>query len=116
MEKLKIYLEAHKLITDGAFGTYYSRVYDTNELPESVNITMGRRVTDIHKEYINAGAKLIRTNTFAANTVNLECNFDEVKANIKAAVANARQAVKECGREVYIAADIGPIPNDNLLY
>ncbi|MFR4337360.1 MAG: homocysteine S-methyltransferase family protein [Lachnospira pectinoschiza] len=32
---------------------------------ESVNITMGRRVTDIHKEYINAGAKLIRTNTFA---------------------------------------------------
>ena len=75
---------------------------------------MGRRVTDIHKEYINAGAKLIRTNTFAANTVNLECNFDEVKANIKAAVANARQAVKECGREVYIAADIGPIPNDNL--
>ena len=114
MEKLKTYLEAHKLITDGAFGTYYSRVYDTNELPESVNITMGRRVTDIHKEYINAGAKLIRTNTFAANTVNLECNFDEVKANIKAAVANARQAVKECGREVYIAADIGPIPNDNL--
>lgn len=83
MEKLKTYLEAHKLITDGAFGTYYSRVYDTNELPESVNITMGRRVTDIHKEYINAGAKLIRTNTFAANTVNLECNFDEVKANIK---------------------------------
>lgn len=40
MEKLKTYLEAHKLITDGAFGTYYSRVYDTNELPESVNITM----------------------------------------------------------------------------
>ena len=40
MEKLKSYLEAHKLITDGAFGTYYSRVYDTNELPESVNITM----------------------------------------------------------------------------
>ena len=39
MEKLKTYLEAHKLITDGAFGTYYSRVYDTNELPESVNIT-----------------------------------------------------------------------------
>ena len=54
MEKLKSYLEAHKLITDGAFGTYYSRVYDTNELPESVNITMGRRVTDIHKEYINS--------------------------------------------------------------
>ena len=54
MEKLKTYLEAHKLITDGAFDTYYSRVYDTNELPESVNITMGRRVTDIHKEYINS--------------------------------------------------------------
>lgn len=59
MEKLKIYLEAHKLITDGAFGTYYSRVYDTRT-PESVNITMGRRVTDIHKEYINAGAKLYK--------------------------------------------------------
>ena len=61
---------------------------------------MGRRVTDIHKEYINAGAKLIRTNTFAANTVNLECNFDEVKANIKAAVANARQLRNGAGKYI----------------
>lgn len=58
MEKLKTYLEAHKLITDGAFGTYYSRVYDTNELPESVNITMGRRVTDIHKDILMQGQSL----------------------------------------------------------
>ena len=32
MEKLKTYLEAHKLITDGAFGTYYSRVYSAHRL------------------------------------------------------------------------------------
>lgn len=114
MMDIRCYLKDNKLITDGAFGTYYAGLYDTRELPEKDNICCKDRIIGIHKEYIEAGAGLIRTNTFASNTVNLDTDIEGVKANIRAAVANARQAVLSAKKEVYIAADIGPIPNDNM--
>ena len=114
MKDIRCYLKDNKLITDGAFGTYYAGLYDTRELPEKSNIDNKDRVIRVHKEYIDAGAKLIRTNTFASNTINLDTDIDGVRSNIRAAVANAKEAVAQSGREVYIAADIGPIPNDNM--
>lgn len=112
MRDFREQLENNIIITDGAFGTYFSRTYDTNELPESFNVTEPEKVIAIHKEYIEAGAKLIRTNTFASNTVNLYEDIDAVKRNVVAAVNNAKMATSD--REVYIAADIGPIPNENM--
>ncbi len=114
MKDIRCYLKDNKLITDGAFGTYYAGLYDTMELPEKDNINNKDRVISIHKEYIDAGAKLLRTNTFASNTVSLNTDMDGVRDNIKAAVSNARQAVKLSGTDVYVAADIGPIPDDNM--
>lgn len=114
MKDIRCYLKDNKLITDGAFGTYYAGLYDTRELPEKSNIDNKDRVIRVHKEYIDAGAKLIRTNTFASNTINLDTDIDGVRSNIRAAVANAKEAVAQSGSEVYIAADIGPIPNDNM--
>lgn len=114
MKDIRCYLKDNKLITDGAFGTYYAGLYDTRELPEKSNIDNKDRVIRVHKEYIDAGAKLIRTNTFASNTINLDTDIDGVRSNIRAAIANAKEAVAQSGREVYIAADIGPIPNDNM--
>ena len=102
------------LFRSGAFGTYYAGLYDTRELPEKDNINYKDRITAIHREYIEAGARLLRTNTFASNTINLDTDIEGVRANIKAAVQNARQAALLSGKEVYIAADIGPIPNDNM--
>lgn len=114
MKNIRCYLKDNKLITDGAFGTYYAGLYDTRELPEKDNINNKDRVIGIHKEYIDSGAKLLRTNTFACNTINLDMDMDGVRSNIKAAVSNARQAVALSGKEVYVAADIGPIPDDNM--
>ena len=39
--------------------------YDTGSLPELADLQASDRVLAIHKEYIGAGAKIIRTNTFA---------------------------------------------------
>ncbi|MGN0316591.1 MAG: bifunctional homocysteine S-methyltransferase/methylenetetrahydrofolate reductase [Lachnospira sp.] len=109
--ELDKYLEKKKIITDGAFGTYFSYLYDTEELPEKSNITAPERIVNIHKQYIKAGAKLIRTNTFASNTESLKCSLEEVRENIRAAVNNAKRAA---GEDTFIAGDIGPVPTDNL--
>ena len=106
---IREYLKKSKLITDGSFGTYYSKKYKTDEIPEYANINNPHRISDIHTEYINSGARLIRTNTFATNTYSLRCSLEEVKENIKAAYAIATKAVAESGKEVFIAGNIGPV-------
>ena len=68
-QELKECLQSRKLICDGAFGTYYAQKYDTKEMPESANVLYPERVKEIHGEYLNAGADMIRTNTYACNTM-----------------------------------------------
>lgn len=107
--KLREYLQSNKLITDGSFGTYFTDKYNTDEMPELANIEHGEWVEEIHKAYIEAGARLIRTNTFAANTVLLNEDIQVVKENIKAAICHARKAAED-KEAIFIAGDIGPIP------
>lgn len=101
-------------MTDGAFGTYYSEKYQTQEMPETANIQHPERVLEIHRSYIESGAKLIRTNTFASNPQLLHSDMKMVKENIRSAVTLAKEAVKESKKEVFIAGDIGPIPDISL--
>lgn len=107
---IREYLKKSKLIADGSFGTYYSQKYKTVDIPEYANITDSQRISEIHTEYINSGAKLIRTNTFASNTYSLDCSIEEVKENIKAAYKIAKEAVEQSGKEIFIAGNIGPVP------
>ena len=51
-------LKSEILVADGAFGTYYAKKYDTGSLPELANLQASDRVLAIHKEYIEAGAKI----------------------------------------------------------
>ena len=113
------YLKTNSIITDGSFGTYYAEKYHTQEIPELANIMHQERVGQIHAEYLAAGATMIRTNTFAANTAILQKDWIDVKGNIKAAIQLAHEAVKQysdlnpkvfLNPEVFIAGDIGPIP------
>ena len=107
---IREYLKKSKLIADGSFGTYYTQKYKTVDIPEYANITASQRISEIHTEYINSGAKLIRTNTFASNTYSLDCSIEEVKENIKAAYKIAKEAVEQSGKEIFIASNIGPVP------
>ena len=109
--KIRDYIKENKLITDGSFGTYFADRYSAEEMPELANLTHGEWVEEIHRAYIEAGARLIRTNTFAANTVLLNADMALVQEHIKAAVKHARKAAVEITQEpIYIAGDIGPIP------
>lgn len=101
------------LITDGAMGTYYSEITgEYKEFCEFANINKKDIVKRIHKEYIDAGAKLIRTNTFSANCITLKIKREMLKEIIDNAVSIAREAAE--GRDVFIAASIGPVPEDKL--
>ncbi|MBO5292465.1 MAG: bifunctional homocysteine S-methyltransferase/methylenetetrahydrofolate reductase [Lachnospiraceae bacterium] len=124
---IKEYLAEKKLLCDGAFGTYFSekryavqeflsRDADVSEnadlgmlIPEQANLLCPELVKQIHREYIEAGARLIRTNTFASNTLTLVCSAKKQQENIRAAVRLAREAVQESGQEVFLAGDIGPV-------
>lgn len=104
---IKELLKEHKLLFDGAFGTYYAQLYDTAQLPELANTLYPERVLRIHREYIKAGSGIIRTNTFASNTVSLGVSLEEVKENIRKGYRLAEDAAGEAN--VFVAADIGQI-------
>lgn len=108
-------LQEGTIIMDGAMGTYYAKKNgDSNEMAEWANKNNEDLVVTIHKEYMAAGASIIRTNTFAINSVVMEIDEKEQRELIKRGYQLAKQAVKEFEQEnntlVYIAADIGPIP------
>ncbi len=114
---LKDYLKENILITDGAFGTYYAEQYDTQDIPEYANKTHSDRVRAIHREYIKAGAKLIRANTYACNTVTLNTSLDDVCSNVTAGCTIAKEIAEETSAytdtKIFVAGDIGPIAYDN---
>lgn len=110
---IKEYLKNHKLLTDGAMGTYYARLLNNeNAVSEFGNLYSKDIVLKIHKEYIKAGASLIRTNSFAANRQVLNVESEEQIKIIKNSYRLAKQAVKEEQEAVYVACDIGPIPEN----
>lgn len=94
------------LLFDGSMGTYYSEV-SKRPLPECEmgNIFDRETILKIHREYIDAGAKAIKTNTFQANKVSLSSEFEVVEKVIESGIKIAREAVG--GRDVLIFADIG---------
>lgn len=99
------------LIFDGAMGTYYATVAP-NPLSkcELANLYDRSTILKIHRDYIAAGCKAIKTNTFGANQVSLESDFAAVREVIKQGYDIAREAAR--GTEVLVFADIGPIPDE----
>lgn len=95
------------LFFDGAMGTLLqTRGLKPGELPELWNLTHGEVIEEIHRAYLDAGANILKTNTFGANRFKDfgESTVDEI---IKKAVAIARKACD--GRaEKFVALNIGP--------
>lgn len=112
---LKEYLCERRLIADGAMGTYYEKKYgDAVAFPEQENLAHPERIRDIHLEYLHAGARLLRTNTFATNPVFFPEQSQRL-AGLRAGYAVAESAVQKyrgetgCSDDIFIAADFGPI-------
>lgn len=100
------------LLCDGAFGTYYALKYHTDGLPERANTQCPERVAQIHADYLAVGAQLLRTNTYASNTAALKCSPAEAAENIRSGFRIAKEAARGSG--ALVAADIGPIPWENI--
>lgn len=105
---IKEFLRNQILICDGAMGTYYSQITGNDiSYCEFGNLNDKDTIKSIHEEYINAGAKLIRTNTFSANTRELGISRETLKDIIESGIDIAKEAVQS--KEVFIGASIGPI-------
>ncbi|MCR0382994.1 bifunctional homocysteine S-methyltransferase/methylenetetrahydrofolate reductase [[Clostridium] innocuum] len=95
------------MLFDGAFGTYYAQRYAEEQEPcEMANLKHPQRVAAIHREYIEAGADAIKTNTFSANEQQLECNWEMIQQILQ---EGYRIAKETAGNRVKVFADIGPI-------
>jgi len=96
------------LVFDGAMGTQlYERGIFINKSFDDANLSNPELVQAIHLAYVEAGADVISTNTFAANRIKLRRHGleDKVRA-INAAGANlARQVVAD---GAFVAGSIGP--------
>ena len=106
-DKMNIREELGKrmLFFDGGLGSLLqARGLKPGELPETWNLSKPEELLAIHKEYLEAGADIILANTFGANRF----KYDHLQESVEAAVKNAKKAAEECGRNAYVALDLGP--------
>lgn len=106
MENIRDYLKDHILVTDGAMGTYFGEIMGNFSSCEMGSIKNPNIIRRIHREYIKAGAKLIRTNTFSANTISMNINHDELKNLLISSYNIAKETAKN---DAFIGCSIGPL-------
>ena len=95
------------ILCDGALGTVLD-LYEYEELPHEIqNLKNPEIVERIHREYVEAGAEIIQTNTFSANSIRLAQYRleDRMKDINRLGVEIARRAA---GDSVYVAGSVGP--------
>ena len=127
MTDIKKELEKRILIIDGAMGTMIQRhkleekdyrgerfkdwhcdVKGNNDL---LCITQPEIIIGIHKQYLDAGADIIETNTFSSTTIAMadyEMQSLAYELNVAAAKC-AREAIRRSGKNAWVAGAIGPL-------
>src|SRR6187397_1960830 len=95
---------------DGAIGTLLlESVIPLEHCFESLCLTEPERIATIHLRYVDAGARVIETNTFGANAVQLE-RFGRESQVAEINRAAAEIATKVARRKnVYVAGSVGPL-------
>jgi len=76
---------------------------------EELCVNAGETVAAVHDEFIAAGARVIRTNTFAANAVQLATRG--LSHRVSEINWSAAQLARDCarGKGVYVAGRVGPL-------
>ena len=109
---MKPFLEAiddRVLVCDGAMGTMlYAKGVFINRCFDALNLTQPDVVSDVHQDYVRAGADVLETNTFGANRVKLRAfGLSDRIRDIN--LAGATLARKAAAGRVYVAGAIGPL-------
>jgi methionine synthase I (cobalamin-dependent)/5,10-methylenetetrahydrofolate reductase len=104
------------VLCDGAMGTmFYGGGVFINRCYDELNVSQPELVRNIHAQYLQAGAEIIETNTFGANSFRLERYglADRVHELNTAGVRLARQCVEELqekqASEAFVAGALGPL-------
>ena len=101
-------MENQLIFLDGAMGTMLQRNgLKPGEIPELLSITNPALLTDIHRQYIEAGAQIVYANTFGANRRKLQNTPYAVDAVVTAAIGAAKKACE--GTSACVTLDIGPL-------
>lgn len=109
MKSFKERLGKEIIVFDGGTGTYlYEKGVYINRCFDELNLTNPELVKEVHRDYINAGADVIETNTFGANIFKLTPHGLGKKVyeiNLKGAQL-AREVAKD---KVLVAGSVGPL-------
>jgi len=100
------------LLADGAMGTMlHERGVDFARCFDELNLIQPELVQEIHAAYLFAGAQVLMTNTFGANSFRLSQHGlqDQVGTINAAGVKLARAAVNEHDKPAWVAGDVGPL-------
>ena len=105
LEKL---LSAGPVVTDGAWGTQLQiRGLPVGACPDAWNLEQPDRVEEVARAYVEAGSRVVGTNTFGANRYILSRHglADKVAEINRAGVELSRRAA---GQDVKVFASMGP--------
>jgi 5-methyltetrahydrofolate--homocysteine methyltransferase len=127
MKTIQDCLKERILIIDGAMGTMIQRhklaeedyrgerfkdwQSDLKGNNDLLCLTQPNIIKEIHKQYLDAGADIIETNTFNAQRVSLaDYHMEDLAYELNVAAARcAKEAVKESGKQAWVAGAIGPM-------
>lgn len=107
-------LKQKPLLGDGAMGTMlHQSGVKLGHSFDSINVTDPSLVASIHRQYLEAGAELIETNTFSANDFKLSklgLQNQTIEIN-EAGVELAKRVIEDlgCKDRVYLSGSVGPL-------
>jgi len=98
-----------RLFFDGAMGTMLQDAgLPVGQLPDLWCIERPETVEAVHADYLKAGSRILKTNTFGANPHKLAPYGVTTQQVVKAAVAIAKRAIADTGVDAFVALDLGP--------
>lgn len=103
-------LKHSPVLCDGAMGTLlYAKGIFINRCYDELNLSQPELIRAVHHDYLHAGAEIIETNTFGANSFRLaRHSMSDRVHDINVAGAHvAREAAKSF--DVWVAGSIGPL-------
>jgi len=114
MEEFRQALRERILVCDGAMGTQLRSYLQRGE-PEGalelLNLSRPELVQHVHREYAEAGADILTTNTFGASSLRMRAmgREEETEAVNRRTVELARAVAESAPRRMFVAGAIGPL-------